>query len=91
VDSAINHIGPNNQPVVMPFNDQGSFAKAITEWDRPPFVLPMNWNFRPSWYRSFFGPLKIWHDERDPPLGIRQLNAEYRNPNAIIKFYEINP
>jgi hypothetical protein len=80
-------MGPNGQPGVMPFNDQGSFAKAIAEYDRLPFVLPMNWNFRPIWQRAFFGPIKIWHDYREPPSSIRQLNRYYRNPKAIIQFH----
>jgi hypothetical protein len=71
----------------MPCNDQASFAKAIAEWDRTPFILPMNWNFRPHFYRTFFGPIKIWHDYQDPPVGIAQLAAEYRNPSAIMHFY----
>jgi len=87
VDSAIDFVGPDGQPMVMPFNDQGSFARAITEWDRTPFILPMNWNFRPAWHRTFFGPIKIWHDYRDPPPELRQLSAAYRNPNAIIRFH----
>ena len=90
VDSAIDFLGPNGQPTVMPFNDQGSFAKALTEWDRTPFILPMNWNFRPAWHRTFFGPIKIWHDYRDPPPALRQLNATYRNQNAIIQFHVIS-
>jgi hypothetical protein len=90
VDSAIDFLDPNGRPAVMPFNDQGSFARALTEWDRTPFVLPMNWNFRPAWYRTFFGPIKIWHDYRDPPPALRQLSAAYRNQNAIIQFHVIS-
>jgi len=89
VDSSINFIGPSGQPGVMPFNDQGSFAKAIAECDNLPFVLPMNWNFRPIWHRTFFGPIKIWHDYREPPSQIRQLNDYYRNPKSIIQFHSM--
>jgi hypothetical protein len=87
VDSAIDFVGPDGQPMVMPFNDQGSFARAMTEWDRTPFILPMNWNFRPAWHRTFFGPIKIWHDYSDPPQALRELTSAYRNPNAIIRFH----
>ena len=87
VDSAMDLVSPTGQRAVMPANDQAGFAKAIAEWDRLPFVLPMNWNFRPTWQQSFFGPIKIWHDYRDPPSPISQLNAFYRNPNAIIQFH----
>lgn len=89
VDSAIPMLGPSGQQGIMPSNDQGSFAKTIAESDRLPFVLPMNWNFRPIWQRTFFGPIKIWHDYREPPAWMRQLNAYYRSPNAVIQFHSM--
>jgi hypothetical protein len=88
IDSAVEFIGPGG-PAIMPYNDQASFANAIAEWDRTPFILPVNWNFRPIWQRTFFGPIKIWHDYREPPAWIRELNGHYRNPNAIINFHMI--
>jgi hypothetical protein len=87
VDSAIDFIAPDGRPVVMPFSDQGSFAKAVAEWDRTPFILPFNWNFRPIWQWAFFGPIKIWHDYQDPPPALKQLNAVYRRPGSIIQFH----
>jgi hypothetical protein len=42
---------------------------------------------RPAWHRTFFGPIKIWHDYHDPPQALRELSAAYRNPNAIIRFH----
>lgn len=48
-------------------NDQAGLAKAIADTGFNPWVLPMNWNFRPGWHRSYMGPLKIWHDYMDPP------------------------
>jgi hypothetical protein len=42
LDSAIDHIAPSGRRGVMALNDQGSFAKAIAECDRLPFVLPLN-------------------------------------------------
>jgi hypothetical protein len=87
VDSAIDFIGPNGQPAVMPFNDQGGFAKVVREWEQAPFILPHNWNFRPAWHWTFFGPIKIWHDYSDPPPQLAQLNASYRRPGAIVQFH----
>jgi len=87
VDSAIDFIGANGQRAVMPHNDQGAFAKAVAEWDRTPFILPFNWNFRPIWQWTFFGPIKIWHEYSDPPPSLKQLNAIYRKPDAIIQFH----
>jgi hypothetical protein len=87
VEPAIDFIGPNGQPAVMPFDDQGGFAKAVREWEQVPFILPHNWNFRPAWHRTFFGPIKIWHDYSDPPPQLAQLNASYRRPGAIVQFH----
>jgi len=89
VDSGIYVLAPNGKLGLMPHNDQGSFAKAVGEWDRTPFILPINWNFRPLWQRTFFGPIKIWHDYRDPPPALKQLTAVYRNPDAIIQFHSM--
>ena len=56
--------------VRMPFNDQAGFAKAIIDTGFNPYVLPYNWNFRPMWHRTFWGPIKIWHDYSDPPAEV---------------------
>lgn len=72
----------------MPANDQGSFALAIEETGFNPFILPLNWNFRPIWHRSFFGPIKIWHDYSDPPPFFIELNAYYANPQSIIQHHQ---
>jgi hypothetical protein len=69
--------------------DQASFAKAVEDWGKPPFVLPLNWNLRPEWHFSFFGPVKIWHDPADPPPLLQQLNIYYRQPNSVIKFHTL--
>lgn len=58
----------------MNHNDQASFAVAVRESGLNPFVLPFNWNLRPSWHRSFFAPVKIWHDYSDPPPQLVALN-----------------
>lgn len=73
---------------MMPANDQGSFALAIEETGFNPFILPLNWNFRPIWHRSFFGPIKIWHDYSDPPPFFIELNAYYTNPQSIIQYHQ---
>jgi hypothetical protein len=63
----------------MPANDQGPFAMAVDNTKFNPFILPLNWNFRPIWHTSFFGPIKIWHDYSDPPPIISELNGYYEN------------
>ena len=57
IDSSIK-LSPTDRQMVMPFNDQAAFAKAIDETAFVPYVLPLNWNFRPKWHLAFFGPIK---------------------------------
>jgi hypothetical protein len=87
VDSSTVFVMADGRVATMNYNDQCSFAKAVAEWTRPPFVLPQNWNFRPGFHLSFFGPIKIWHDYGDPPASFKQLNAYYRKPDSIIQFH----
>ena len=73
----------------MPYNDQASFAVAVERLQFNPFVLPLNWNFRPIWQRSFFGPLKIWHDYNDAPQFFDGIKKAYADPDTIIQFHEV--
>ena len=78
VDSSFYHLPPGSrQLAVMPHNDQASFAKAVEDTGFLPAVLPLNWNFRPRWHTSFFGPIRIWHDYMDVPQAILDMNAYY--------------
>lgn len=72
--------------VKMPLNDQAGFAKAIDETGFVPYVLPLNWNFRPRWHKSWFDPLKVWHDYAPVPDALAENNARQADPNAIIGF-----
>lgn len=74
----------------MPFNDQCSFAKALDEMRVHPFVLPLNWNFRPTWQKSFFGPIRIWHAFEDPPPIYSQIAQYYTSDDAIIQYAELS-
>jgi hypothetical protein len=89
VDSSIEVRTPDGRVGEMPYNDQAAFSVAVAEWDRPPFVLPLNWNFRPHFQSAFFGPIKIWHDYSDPPAELAALNAHYRQPGAYIDFHSL--
>lgn len=80
----------NGNVIKMPANDQGSFAMALNDLHFNPFILPYNWNFRPSSYRSFFGPIKIWHDYSDPPEGIHSLNQYYEKKDSVIQFHYLS-
>ena len=68
----------------MPLNDQAGFAQAIEETGYLPHVLPQNWNFRPRWQKSWYGPLKIWHDYEPPPPPLLEHNAAQAAPDSIV-------
>jgi len=87
VDSSVKFADPKGGGYwTMPMNDQAGFAKAVEDSGFLPYVLPMNWNFRPGWYHSFFGPIKIWHDYGDVPEAIEELNRYHEQPDAMIRF-----
>ena len=87
IDSSILHV-EDGVIKTLPVNDQGSFAMAIEETGFNPFVLPLNWNFRPQWQRSFFGPIKIWHDYVDPPPFFEELSKYYASEDSIIQYHQ---
>ena len=58
----------------VPCDDQASFASAVRQAQYCPFILPLNYNFRPVFYPCFFTPLKVWHSPSSLPEGIEQLN-----------------
>lgn len=74
----------------MHHNDQCSFAAAVEKANVSPFILPLNWNFRPQWQRSFFGPIKVWHDRSTPHEIFGQMSAYYKDENAIIQYHPLN-
>jgi hypothetical protein len=70
----------------MHYNDQAGFAAAIDDTGFNPFVLSMNWNFRPIWQKSMFGEIKIWHDYGDPHEDLYKWNASQVDSDSIIKY-----
>ncbi len=90
VDSSIRFFNQQKQLVTMPYNDQAAFSLAVAQAPTPPFptpfILPFNWNFRPMWHRSWWGPIKIWHDYSAPPPAILAWNKAQSRPDAIIQY-----
>ena len=70
----------------MPCNDQAGFAKAVAETHFNPFVLPCNWNFRPKWQRTLWGPIKIWHDYDPVPEPVERFVAGQREESSVIRW-----
>lgn len=89
LDSAAFYLSKSNpdKPSVMPFADQCAFAVAVEQTGFVPFVLPLNWNFRPGFHLSFFGPLKIWHGYPDPPPALMELARYYEHPDAVFQHH----
>ncbi len=87
LDSSIRFVSPDGKFHVSKFNDQGAFAAAIEECRFNPFVLPLNWNFRPNFYHTFFGPIVIWHDYTDVPPAFFELNRYYEQKDSLMQFH----
>lgn len=73
----------------MPLNDQAGFALAVERSGKLPFVLPLNWNFRPRWHKSFFGPIKIWHDYRPVSAELVEWNRVQADERQVIQYNEL--
>jgi hypothetical protein len=84
VDSSIRFYDEKNQLAVMPCADQAGFALAVANAATLPFILPMNWNFRPHWHRSWWGPINIWHDYS--PQAVVDFTKAQAQPNAVIQY-----
>lgn len=89
VDSSILHHATDGSVCRMECNDQAAFAKAVEDAGFNPYVLPLNWNLRPHWHKSFFGPVKVWHDYRDPPGPLIERNLQQSRSDAIIDYVEL--
>jgi hypothetical protein len=76
---------------IMPSNDQGTFAAALEKTGVNPYVLPCNWNFRPQWQKSFFGPIKIWHHYSNPPDYLDSVTAFYAQKEHVIQYHNAEP
>lgn len=84
IDSSIRFMGSGGQVLTMPMNDQAGFAEAIESTGFNPFVLPMNWNFRPIWQKTMFGPVKVWHDYSAVPDDVLKWNEQQTKADAVI-------
>jgi lipopolysaccharide biosynthesis glycosyltransferase len=87
IDSSMIFLSSEDHQLRMLHNDQCSFAVAIEQTKFLPFVLPLNWNFRPRYQLSFFGPIKIWHAYEEPPPFFPELRKYYNEPKAIIQYH----
>ncbi len=85
VDSTL-HFNAKGQRWTMPCNDQAALAQAIDDLPFNPFVLPLNWNLRPMWQNSLFGPVTIWHDYTNVPPGVQKWNEQQLKPGEIIDY-----
>lgn len=90
VDSEVNFHSTNRKMDTMLYNDQASFASAVEMTGFNPFVLPLNWNFRPRWHRSFFGPLKVWHDPVLPTPELMDVNRDQSQTDTIITYIKLD-
>jgi len=91
LDSSIEFVDMrDNQVKTMSYNDQCAFSAAVERCGFSPFVLPLNWNYRPETQRHFFGPIKVWHDYREPPAWLIEMNRYYEDPASIIQYHHVD-
>ena len=88
LDSSSVFLNDDRRVRKQPHDDQASFALALHESAISPFVLPLNWNFRPNFFRSFFGPIKIWHHPQEPGRIVQEITDYYRHADSIIQYVE---
>jgi hypothetical protein len=67
-------------------DDQYSFSRAIDALANYPFVLPLNYNFRPEFHNRFFLPIKIWHSPIEVPEIIEQHSEEVEAGKRLVTF-----
>lgn len=71
----------------MSHNDQLSFALALEKAGLNPYALPMNWNYRPLWHGTHFGPIKVWHDYSEPNAEVFSNARAYGDTEKIIEIH----
>jgi hypothetical protein len=67
-------LAPDGTPRGLEYDDQAGFGRAVRSCNFNPHVLPLNYNFRPGFHRSFFAPLKVWHDPHEVPPALLQIS-----------------
>lgn len=74
----------NGETKITAPQDQAGFGAAVHSLQVSPFVLPVNYNWSPEYYQSWFGKLYVWHSYKEPPKGIN-LREEPMDFNLVIK------
>ena len=77
-----------NRTDFMKLNDQAGFALAVQELGINPFVLPLNWNYRPRWEPSVYGPVKVGTTLTPSPTPSNRCGRSKDTP-ARLKFIKI--
>ncbi|MEW6212373.1 MAG: hypothetical protein AB1631_28870 [Acidobacteriota bacterium] len=73
----------------LAFDDQAGFARAVAAAELNPFILPINYNLRPYFHRSFFAPVKIWHDYSGVPAVVRDVSQKVERGETPITYIRL--
>lgn len=84
-------IATDGTPRGLEFEDQSGFARAVRQCAFNPYVLAINYNFRPGFYSSFFAPLKIWHDPREVPAVLKELSIACETGKRPVQYVRLGP
>jgi hypothetical protein len=60
----------------LKFDDQAGFSRSVSESGINPFILPINFNVRPTFHKMCFLPIKVWHDYSEVPRFVVAENAK---------------
>lgn len=85
IDSSLRFMANDGTVQTMPMNDQAAFALAIEQTGYCPWTLPLNYNYRPIWQHTCFGPVVIFHDYAPVPDSLLKWNADQSAPDAVIQ------
>jgi hypothetical protein len=80
----------DNRPRGLAYDDQAGFARALRQCNFNPFVLPINFNFRPLFFRSAFAPIKIWHDYMDPSPKLIELSSACERGDRPVTYFQLS-
>ena len=73
----------------LEFDDQAGFARALVACEFNPYVLPINYNLRPTFHRSFFAPIKIYHDYGEVPAIVRETSRKVERGELPITYIQL--
>jgi hypothetical protein len=87
--SASRWMAPDGKLRGLEYDDQASFARAVRSCGFNPHVLPLNYNFRPGFHRTFFTPMKVWHSPHPVPPQLEEISSATEAGQRPVTYLEL--